>query len=128
MRETRKSLRSRRVNLRKRHPATAKKWEAVNQDRRAKQATARYRALADDKLAKRLATQKLWYENNKERVLNAKYVREYGITWIQAKELLDNQGGVCAICGNPPERSCVDHCHKYERETGGIKNSRNTLS
>lgn len=40
----------------------------------------------------------------------------YGITIEQYEEMLENQGGVCAICGSPPpndyhKRLNVDHCH-----------------
>jgi Recombination endonuclease VII len=53
----------------------------------------------------------------------------FGITYEQKLSLLKDQGNVCAICGvaNPfkdkvnNEGWVVDHCHKYEEETGGIK-------
>lgn len=37
----------------------------------------------------------------------------YGVTEKQCEEMLEKQGGVCAICGLPPtEKSlCVDHDH-----------------
>ncbi|MFJ4974170.1 endonuclease VII domain-containing protein [Streptomyces coeruleorubidus] len=38
----------------------------------------------------------------------------YKITPEQYSQLLEAQGGVCAICGRPPEerkRLAVDHCH-----------------
>jgi hypothetical protein len=39
--------------------------------------------------------------------------RRYGITLDQYVELLEAQGGVCAICGLPPKGGplVVDHCH-----------------
>ena len=41
----------------------------------------------------------------------------YGITTEKKEEMIQKQGGVCAICGKPPERSVVDHCH----ETGKVR-------
>lgn len=42
--------------------------------------------------------------------------RQYGITEKQYKELLEQQGGGCAICGKTPEEEgrnlAVDHNHK----------------
>jgi len=46
---------------------------------------------------------------------------KYGITLDQRNRLLDLQGGGCAICGAREANFTVDHCHRYEHETGGIK-------
>jgi len=36
----------------------------------------------------------------------------YGLSREDYAALLARQGGVCAICGKPPEKTlCVDHCH-----------------
>lgn len=48
--------------------------------------------------------------------------QKYGITPEQYDERLAAQGGVCAICGDPPEdprgyRMHVDHCH----DTGAVR-------
>jgi Recombination endonuclease VII len=44
--------------------------------------------------------------------------RRYGISRADYAALLARQGGVCAICGKPPEKTlCVDHCHS----TGKIR-------
>ena len=52
-------------------------------------------------------------------------MRRYGITLEEYTELLDKQGGVCAICKNPETLSIkgktvnlsIDHCH----ETGLVR-------
>jgi hypothetical protein len=42
----------------------------------------------------------------------------YGMSLEQYDALLEEQGGVCAICGERPEKHlCVDHCH----ETGTVR-------
>lgn len=49
----------------------------------------------------------------------ADYQREhrYGISPRRYAEMLQEQGGVCAICKFPYPSLCVDHCHK----TTGIR-------
>ena len=38
--------------------------------------------------------------------------RRYGLSRADYDALLKRQGGVCAICGKPSEKTlCVDHCH-----------------
>ena len=41
-------------------------------------------------------------------------IASYGITLEQYGELLESQGGVCAVCGQPPKirRLAIDHDHK----------------
>lgn len=41
------------------------------------------------------------------------------------EELLQNQGGVCLLCGRIPERPCLDHDHK--KRVGGSGLCRGTL-
>lgn len=50
---------------------------------------------------------------------NSYLKRTYGITQNEYQEMFDEQDGVCAICGDPPEGRylCVDHDH----ETGDIR-------
>ena len=44
--------------------------------------------------------------------------RSYGMSRADYDALLESQGGVCAICGKPSEKTlCVDHCHS----TGTIR-------
>lgn len=47
----------------------------------------------------------------------------YGITIKQHDDMLEAQGGKCAICGCPPEQStkgalAVDHCHTTGKVRG----------
>ena len=59
----------------------------------------------------------------------------YGISLKHYNELLAKQGGVCAICRQPPSASntrshwgnklCVDHCHDSEKVRGLLCNDCN---
>ena len=44
----------------------------------------------------------------------------YGISTSQYESMLSAQGGVCAICGSPPQkkRLAVDHCHTSGKVRG----------
>ncbi|WP_343907161.1 endonuclease VII domain-containing protein [Nocardioides aquiterrae] len=59
-----------------------------------------------------------------ERHRRRSYLKQkYGITPEQYDEILAAQGGVCAICGDPPAdsrgyRMHVDHCHSTGRVRG----------
>lgn len=57
-------------------------------------------------------------ERNRRTVLRLKY----GITPETYDEMLEAQGGVCAICRQPPDRGRmfldVDHCHESGRVRG----------
>jgi Recombination endonuclease VII len=45
--------------------------------------------------------------------------RRYGISREDYAALLARQGGVCAICAKPPEKTlCVDHCHATGKVRG----------
>jgi hypothetical protein len=46
--------------------------------------------------------------DHKAKVRNLK--KKYGITFEQYMEMVDDQGGFCAICRDPPP-FVVDHCH-----------------
>ena len=68
---------------------------------------------------------KRWREENQDRVRlhdrRAKFKQKYGITIEQYEAMLEEQGGVCAICkGAQPNgvRLCVDHCHDTKRVRG----------
>lgn len=60
-----------------------------------------------------------WPKLTPEQHRRANLKRYFGITPEQYDEMLQRQGGVCAICGNPeqhryrgePRRLSVDHCH-----------------
>lgn len=65
-----------------------------------------------------------WYRLNieKARATARKHKRKmlYGLTDAQYREMLENQGGLCAICTLPMHPSygtCVDHDH----ETGQVR-------
>src|SRR5688572_29467720 len=61
-------------------------------------------------------------------VYNSEYVRKcrykliYGITVEQYEKMLELQGGVCAICGNPPgrQRLAVEHDHGPSKRVRGL--------
>lgn len=63
------------------------------------------------------------YRNRPERkraMRDLHFRAKYGLTADEVDELLAAQGGVCAICGERPEREAsmhVDHCH----DTGRIR-------
>jgi hypothetical protein len=46
-------------------------------------------------------------ENRRERLLK----QRYGLTSADKMQMLANQGGVCAICREVPNRPVIDHCH-----------------
>ncbi len=52
---------------------------------------------------------------------HAEYVRrQYGLSPGEYEQMLTTQGGVCALCSQPPadgQRLAVDHCHK----TGDVR-------
>lgn len=53
--------------------------------------------------------------------------KNYGLTLEQYDEMLEAQGGVCAICAEPPtEFLCVDHCHSTLRLRGLLCRKCNT--
>lgn len=74
--------------------------------------------------ARRIARRK-WEQNNPEKwekqKRNLRFKRRYGITLDTYNTMLEEQKGVCKICGNPPtgihssgapHRLHVDHDHK----------------
>lgn len=46
------------------------------------------------------------------------YANRYGLATSQVDALLIAQKGLCAICGKPPKRVCVDHNHKTRKVRG----------
>lgn len=87
--------------------------------------------------AARMATAKAWHAANPERVREIEirskskacpikkrdYLlrKKYGITIQDYLEILAQQGGVCALCANPPnegKKLHVDHCHETGRVRG----------
>lgn len=50
----------------------------------------------------------------------ARYIYKYGITYEQKSEMIEEQGGLCAICARIFEgfsEACVDHSH----DTGKVR-------
>lgn len=65
----------------------------------------------------RLEVERKYRERNRERLREMSRDRERGLEPGQYERMLQEQGGVCAICGGGPESSAwgklaVDHCHK----------------
>lgn len=59
---------------------------------------------------------KVYYQRHKEKQLDRKFRRKFGITLQEYKLMLDKQGRQCMICGRTPEENgkalAVDHNHK----------------
>jgi hypothetical protein len=59
----------------------------------------------------------VWREANRERLREQYRKRKYGLTNAEFAALVEEQGGVCAICGRPPsgegreKELHIDHCH-----------------
>lgn len=74
--------------------------------------------------AARLAAARKWVEANPEKVKinmrRRKLWRKFGITLEQYDAMLQHQGGVCALCRNPPKKKVlvVDHNHKNGKVRG----------
>ncbi len=64
-----------------------------------------------------------WNKANPEKVQASMFKSVHGLSRADADAMIEAQGGLCAICGQPPsgKRNCsrlhVDHCH----ETGKIR-------
>ncbi len=72
----------------------------------------------------RLVRAQTWNEANPDRLRENQRrnrLKKYGITPEQYDAMLESQGGVCALCGGPPQygrRLSVDHCHETDRVRG----------
>jgi len=71
------------------------------------------------------ARRKAYYEKNKEarRAYNKalSLLKKYGITLVEKKKMMNEQGNKCKIClqeFNDKVVSCVDHCHSTEKIRG----------
>lgn len=75
-------------------------------------------------------SRKKWRDEHKEekKILHLK--QNYGITLEQYNQMLEQQNGVCAICGKPEaiknRRLAVDHNHKSNKVRGLLCNHCNT--
>lgn len=74
--------------------------------------------------ARHIAYMAVRRKNNPRAIKSQRLKAAFGITLEQYEEMLESQGGVCAICYRPPEANsrskkqlAVDHCHK----TGAIR-------
>lgn len=58
---------------------------------------------------------KLKTKAQQDKATSARLLKTYGISLVEYEELLEAQGGVCAVCFNPPtnRRLHTDHCHKF---------------
>jgi hypothetical protein len=62
-------------------------------------------------------------EKDAEHDRRAKFKKEFGITLERYEELLEEQCGVCAICGNgctSGRRLAVDHAHDDTKQVRGL--------
>jgi protein-arginine kinase activator protein McsA len=60
------------------------------------------------------AKTKAHYAAHPEQWRNWQLRKEFGISLVEYKAILESQGGTCAICATPPRRAYalhVDHCH-----------------
>lgn len=59
-----------------------------------------------------------YYKQNARKIVLAKH----GLTEVEYQQMLERQGGVCAICKGPPvgrwKMFCVDHDHKTGENRG----------
>ena len=96
----------------------------------------KYRNKPENKVAMRLYGQKYRKNNRKRRLVNNKrykqsekgiaarrrdLIRVYGITIEQHNQMLEQQNGVCAICGGLNKNGKnlgIDHCHRTNKVRG----------
>lgn len=51
----------------------------------------------------------------------------YGLTLQDVEQIKENQNFICPICLKPPNKWCVDHCHKTGKVRGLLCYSCNSL-
>lgn len=93
----------------------SKAWKDAHPEQMKAYRRSRYAADTEAQKAKVAA----WYEKNKTYALAKSAIRQlarFGLTLDSFKELLENQKGRCAICGDAPvkggRRFSIDHDHK----------------
>lgn len=71
--------------------------------------------------------QRAYDEQHRERIKEARLLRNYGLTLAQFHELLDRQHGRCAVCRCPidlyvgrKKAICVDHAHDGTDRVRGL--------
>jgi hypothetical protein len=80
--------------------------------------------------AQRNATKRAWYARNKEHQKGVNRRRAYGVLPEQYRDLMQSQGGVCAICRGECQTGrslAVDHCHLTQTVRGLLCNRCNYL-
>jgi hypothetical protein len=86
---------------------------------------------AEDFKRRKRADQERYRYNNKRNIRLRYLKRRYGITIEQYDTMVEKQGGLCAICGKPPngrwKRLAVDHCHKTGKVRGLLCHACNVL-
>lgn len=69
------------------------------------------------------------YKRNRDKIVDTKLKRKFGITLEQYKNTLDNQSNQCIICGRTPEENgkmlAVDHNHSTGKNRGLLCSSCN---
>jgi hypothetical protein len=67
---------------------------------------------------------KSWQDNNRDKVLDQRYKRRYGISYAEYKTMLSKQKNKCLIC-NTEDMLVVDHNHKTSEVRGLLCHSCN---
>ena len=49
---------------------------------------------------------------------DVQYKRRYGLSKKEVEQMLEDQEGLCALCGNPAINPQVDHCHETNKVRG----------
>lgn len=69
------------------------------------------------------------YRIHRDRQINNKLSRSFGITYDEYKKILESQNNVCLICGKTPEQNgkmlAVDHNHSTSKNRGLLCSSCN---
>ncbi len=113
------SQRVRSKRYRERHPErirdSVRRWQSKNPEKKKEYDRRHYRKYRQEHLE---------YERvrrtDRELMLRYFLMKNYRLPISEYKSMLEEQGGLCAICGNPCRygRLHVDHCHKTKKLRG----------